>query len=114
MSSTPRGATIKTRGSSKSESEEVYQEAALNLRYEGITAITAIKLERAMALLQLGAHHLVERGLSPGNFLGHSLDCSGEERGHQSLSMAANSGKSGRVIKGSDFGPSLLQVMTDS
>ena len=40
-----------------------------------------------------------------------SMDCSGEESGHQSLSMAVILRKSVRMIEGSDFGPRHLQVM---
>lgn len=71
---------------SKLEPAGVYQEAALNLRYKSITAITAPKLQRAMALLQLKSHFLIKRGLASKSSLVHGLDWSDE---------GPNSGNSG-------------------
>ncbi|CAM9688924.1 unnamed protein product [Ascophyllum nodosum] len=72
----------------KLEPAEVYQEAALSLRYKRITAITAIKLERAMALLQLGPHHLFERGLATRRVPEEALNCHDTERRQQSPSAS--------------------------
>lgn len=66
-------------GSLKHEPGDVYQEAALNMRYKRITAITAIKLERVMELLQLDPHHLVERGLASRSSLAEGVDRSSRE-----------------------------------
>lgn len=58
---------------------DVYQEAALNLRYKRITAITAKKLERVMELLQLDPQHLVERGLASRSSVAEDVDWSSRE-----------------------------------
>ena len=71
---------------SKLEPAGVYQEAALNLRHKRITAITAPKLERAMALLQLESRFLIKRGLASRSSLVQGLDWSDE---------GPNSGNSG-------------------
>jgi len=65
------------------EPSKIYQEAALNLRFQRITAITAIKLERAMTLLQLGPDHLVKRDLTARSFRTRDPEQAGEERDHQ-------------------------------
>lgn len=62
---------------------EIYQEAAFNLRCQRITAITAIKLERAMALLQLGPDHLVKRDLTARSLLTQETDQASEEQDYQ-------------------------------
>lgn len=67
------------RGSLKHEPGDIYLEAALNLRYKKITAITASKLERVMGLLQLEPRHLVERGLASRSSLVEDVDWSSRE-----------------------------------
>lgn len=67
------------------EASELYQEAALNLRLNRITAITPAKLERAMVLLKLGPHRLVQRGLASRSSLltQDYLDRAGDEERSQ-------------------------------
>lgn len=85
------------RGSLKPEPTEVYQEAALTLRYTRITAMTARKLERTMTLLHLKPCHLIECGLAHRNSLEQGWYGSDEEGTQRSPSTAANSGNSART-----------------
>lgn len=94
-------------GFPRPEPAEVYQEAALSLRYKRITAITAVKLQRAMALLQLEPHVLVERGLASMSSLERNLEY-GEEQGKQLNTVADKRNKSPSVVS------SCLQVTTGS
>lgn len=91
-------------GLPKPELTEVYQEAALSLRYKRITSITADKLERAVALLQLKPHHLLQRGLVPRSSLAQGLDyAKKQEKRFQSVASGSSDAE----------GSYCFQVMTD-
>ena len=95
-------------GFPRPEPAEVYQEAALSLCYKRITAITAGKLQRAMALLQLKPHVLGQRGLASRSSLERSLEYGEGKDVEQFSSVAAKRSNSPRVVS------SCLQVMIGS